>query len=41
MTYNKSDLRTQSLDAAEWALTKALKVKDDVAFGGMGQGPRS
>lgn len=41
MTYNKSGLRIQSLDAAGWALTKALKVKDDVAFGGMGQGPRS
>lgn len=43
VTYNglgECYLQTQNLDAAEQSLAKALKVRDDVAFGGMGQGPR-
>lgn len=33
-------LQTHNLDAAEQALKKALRVRDDAEFGGMGQGPR-
>lgn len=43
MTYNELGEcypRQQNLDAAEQALMKTLKVRDDVAFGGTGQGPR-
>ncbi|KAL3140190.1 hypothetical protein ABBQ38_004466 [Trebouxia sp. C0009 RCD-2024] len=33
-------MQTHNWDAAEHALTKALRVRDDTTFGGMGKGPR-
>ena len=33
-------LKNGNLDAAQQALTKALKVRDDKAFGGLELGPR-